>query len=433
MVGGQLSTSQIIEQARAAGALAPKQKEKNIPAKSSGQSGEKTPAPANKRPLATVDLTTQEERFVIPRLVNSAIFQKKDRPDFLLEDDVINSLPTATVANVVAQHKMTQALEKQNNLREDKATKSKGGLKADQEVKVIKINEGEDNANNKLHELRFMLRTPLLEPSSYWDMYPVKWPEVNKRVHLSHLGLDSVISAKTIEMIHDRSDPTINIKMFSNVNVMMGREGVGQMSRLHQVGGVLELESTDKWLEVATVSQLEEALDNLCRVWTAMWPGEYGPSNLRGVISKHRAFATTFENVATRKKLLEDFINRILADNAVRAGQKLPPLSFHEVDLRAKDLIERKNEYHSKDNKVIEKNNPTPKRNQDRTKDKKSDFRILMESMKRSRDGKQVCAWYNLPEGCQRSKCDMKHVCAKIPNGKSEPCMEKHKMKDCKK
>ena len=271
-----------------------------------------------------------------------------------------------------------------------------------------------------------MLRTPLLEPSSYWDMYPVKWPEVNKRVHLSHLGLDSVISAKTIEMIHDRSDPTINIKMFSNVNVMMGREGVGQMSRLHQVGGVLELESTDKWLEVATVSQLEEALDNLCRVWTAMWPGEYGPSNLRGVISKHRAFATTFENVATRKKLLEDFINRILADNAVRAGQKLPPLSFHEVDLRAKDLIERKNEYHSKDNKVIEKNNPTPKRNQDRTKDKKSDFRILMESMKRSRDGKQVCAWYNLPEGCQRSKCDMKHVCAK-------PCREKHKMKDCKK
>ena len=95
MVGGQLSTSQIIEQARAAGALAPKQKEKNIPAKSSGQSGEKTPAPANKRPLATVDLTRQEERFGIPRLVNSAIFQKKDRPDFLLEDDVINSLPTS--------------------------------------------------------------------------------------------------------------------------------------------------------------------------------------------------------------------------------------------------------------------------------------------------------------------------------------------------
>ena len=344
MVGAQLSTNQIIERARKAANLSKKQPAKTNPAKSL----DKTPTLTNKRAAPTVDLTegqelAQSERYMIPRLVNSAIFQKKDRPDFLMEDDVINSLPTATVANVVAQHKMTQALEKQNNLREDKATKSKGGLKADQEVKMIKINEGEDNATSKLHEYRFMLRTPLLEPSTYWDMYPVKWPETNKRVHLSHLGLEPVISAKTIELIHDRSDPTINIKMFSNVNVMMGREGVGQMSRLHQVGGVLELESTDKWLEVATVSQLEEALDNLCRVWTAMWPGEYGPANLRGVISKHRAFATTFENVATRKKLLEDFLNRILADNAVRAGQKLPPLSFHEVDLRAKDLIERKN------------------------------------------------------------------------------------------
>ena len=73
---------------------------------------------------------------------------------------------------------------------------------------MINVTEGEDNATNKLHGFRFMLRTPLLEPSNYWNMYPVKWPETNKRVHL---GLKSVISAKTIELIHNRSDPTINI------------------------------------------------------------------------------------------------------------------------------------------------------------------------------------------------------------------------------
>ena len=151
-----------------------------------------------------------------------------------------------------------------------------------------------------------------------------------------------------------------------------------------------------------------------------MWPGEYGPSNLRGVVSKHRAFATTFENVVTRKKLLEDFINRILADNAVRAGQKLPPLSFNEVDLRAKDLIERKNEYKTRDNNVELKSTETLKRTYE-----KSEFRILMESMKKSREGKKVCVWYNLADGCQKPKCEMKHVCAKIPQGKSEPCMEK--------
>ena len=210
MVGDQLSTDQIIERARAAANLASKPPGKtNTAAKESSKSKEKTPA--SKRPAQPVDLTQEEERFVIPRLVNSAIFPRKDRPDFLMDDNVINSLPTATVANVVSQHKMTQAMEKQNNLREEKATKSKGGLKADQEVKAIKVTEGEDNATNKLHKLRFMMRTPLLEPSSYWDMYPVKLPEVNKRVHLSHLGLDAVISAKTIELIHNRSDPTINI------------------------------------------------------------------------------------------------------------------------------------------------------------------------------------------------------------------------------
>ena len=166
MVGDKLSTDQIIERARAAANLATKPTGKtNTAAKDNSKSKEKTPA--NKRPAQPVDLTQGEERFVIPRLVNSAIFPKKDRPDFLMDDNVINSLPTATVANVVSQHKMTQAMEKQNNLREEKATKSKGGLKADQEFKAIKVNEGEDNATNKLHELRFMMRTPLLEPSSY--------------------------------------------------------------------------------------------------------------------------------------------------------------------------------------------------------------------------------------------------------------------------
>ena len=42
---------------------------------------------------------------------------------------------------------------------------------------------------------------------------------------------------------------------------------------------------------------------------------------------------------------MEDFINRTLGDNAVRAGQKLPPLSFKEVEDRAKEVIERKADY----------------------------------------------------------------------------------------
>ena len=88
--------------------------------------------------------------------------------------------------------------------------------------------------------------------------------------------------------------------------------------------------------------QLEEALDNLVRLWTAVWPGDYGPANLRGVITRHRAFKDSFENVDTKKKVTEDFMNKVLQDNAIKAGQGLPPLSFDEVDKRAKEIVDRK-------------------------------------------------------------------------------------------
>ena len=158
-----------------------------------------------------------------------------------------------------------------------------------------------------------------------------------------------MISAKTLELIQDRSDPTISIKMFSNINVMVGREGASQTSKVQQhSSGYIEVEARDNWLEVASVWQLEEALDNLVRAWTALWPGEYGPANLRGIVTKYRAFAAAFNSPDVRKKVLEDFLNRILGDNAVRAGQRLPPLAFNEVDKRANDLLDRRSDFSKK-------------------------------------------------------------------------------------
>ena len=135
------------------------------------------------------------------------------------------------------------------------------------------------------------------------------------------MGLDHVISAKTKELVHDRSDSSINIKMFSPINVMVGREGSSRSSKVQHVKDGVEIESRDNWTEMTSISQLEEALDNLCRLWVVMWPSDYGPSNLKGVLGKYKNFSSSFESVDTRKKVLEDFINRVLGDNAVRAGQ----------------------------------------------------------------------------------------------------------------
>merc|ERR1711895_215994 len=109
------------------------------------------------------------------KLRNSDLFPSLVRPDWLKEDKTINSLPRATVANIIAQSQMTEAINRQIKMKEDKADKSKGGIWKDEDVKTITVREGDDNATNILHPQRFSLRPPVLKPDSYWDLVPVKW------------------------------------------------------------------------------------------------------------------------------------------------------------------------------------------------------------------------------------------------------------------
>ena len=375
------------------------------------------------------------------RLRNSDIFPPSVRPDWLLEDRMINSLPRATVATVIAQSKMTEAINRQNKLREEKADKSKGGLRKDEEIKLVTVKAGEDDATSVLHPQRFLLRTPLTKPEVYWDMVPVKWPETNKKLQLAHLGLDHVISARTKELVHDRSDVTINIKMFSPVNVMIGREGDSMTSKFKHESDGVKVEMLDKWADLTSIGQLEEALDNLVRLWSSIWPFDYGPSNIKGVLTKHRNFASTFENMSTRKKILEDFINRTLGDNAVRAGQKLPPLSFKEVEDRAKEVMERKSDYNRVQNHGSFSNSKPqqkpvqrkPQGNQQAQAPQNSPFTRLQTFLKTQTGSDDLCIWFNLREGCQTASCPKKHLCCKLPKGQLGLCREGHTMYKCNK
>ena len=130
------------------------------------------------------------------------------------------------------------------------------------DIKTISVLPGEDNANDVLHPQCLIFTFPLSKLDSYWEKYPVKWPEVNKKVQLAHIGLDYIISAKTKEFVHDTSDVSINIKMFSPINVMIGRDGESKCSKVKQdIDGVL-IETNDNWTEVTTIAQLDEARDN---------------------------------------------------------------------------------------------------------------------------------------------------------------------------
>ena len=108
------------------------------------------------------------------RSLKTEIFPPEIRPDWLKEDSVIDSLNPSAVAGIITHNKMTEALNKQNTLKEEKANKSKGGLRVDMDIKIITVKLGEDNTTNFLLLQHFLFRTSLSKPESYWDSYPIK-------------------------------------------------------------------------------------------------------------------------------------------------------------------------------------------------------------------------------------------------------------------
>ena len=230
----------------------------------------------------------------------------------------------------ISQWNMAKTMQDQTKAKEGSGSSSR--IKPDQEIKTLFISEGEDDSKLNLHPQRFMFRTPFDEPKNWWKPYPVKWPEMNRNVPLEHIGLEHVLSPRTLELLNDRRS-ILTIKMFAGINVDIGKDSSKTIQRVRQCeDGSTMVQAKDDWLEVVGVGQLLEAVENLVRVWGAFWPGEFGPSNLSGVIAKYKGFAEYFNDQNKRKNVLEAFINKILSVNASRAGIGKPPLSFRNVD-----------------------------------------------------------------------------------------------------
>jgi hypothetical protein len=217
---------------------------------------------------------------------NSSKWGKEIRPPFLQDNEVFNKLSLESAANQIMQ------LITSNELKEKKANNAGGKEKADEPIKVLTIEAGEDDATSKLHAQRFMFRTPLKDPKDYWSLYPRKWTEVNKSIFLEHVGLETIISPRTLELLHDRAS-VIEIKMFLTINVSVGRAGSSKKQNLRTLDdGSTELVCSDDWLTPTSINQLLEAIDNLAAAWVVMWPGEWSVATLRRVITLHQAFGT---------------------------------------------------------------------------------------------------------------------------------------------
>ena len=364
-----------------------------------------------------------------PSFLNSSKWGKEIRPPFLQDDEVFNGLSLEAAATQIMSWMSTKAVMTANELKEKKANNAGGKEKADEPIKALVIEAGEDDATTKLHSQRFMFRTPLKDPKDYWSLYPRKWTEINKSIFLDHVGLDTIISPRTLELLHDRAS-VLEIKMFLTINVSVGRAGSSRKQNLRTLeDGSTELVSSDDWLTPTSINQLLEAMDNLAAAWVVMWPGEWSVAVLRRVITMHQAFGE-ITVPELRKRLLEGFINDVLKKNSSNAARRKLPMEYEKVNSLAKHYLDNKRNFErahgldgkKKDNvqREISGGEPT------------SVWKEVQELKKRVgglklAGGKMVCVYFNTRNGCKSRACNFEHVCAYVRKGGKELCGGKHK------
>ena len=411
--------------------VASKNAKKTTRSRKEKETPQKAKQPASSPSLGTPVVSTGQAI----NFLNSDKWKKDVRPPHLADDEVFNTLSVEAAANHIMQWMTTKTMMASNEIKEKRSNTKAGREKPDEKIKAIAIDSGEDDALTTLHKQRFAFRTPLQEPKEYWHLVPIKWQEVNKSVHLEHIGLDNICSPRTLELLHDRSSP-IEIKMFMTMNINVGRSGIARKQNLRTLeDGTTEVVCADDWLSPTNINQLLEALDNMVAIWVVMWPGEWSMVTLRRVVTKHLAFGE-IQNAELRKRMLEALINEVLSSNASFAARGKPPMVFDKVDKLATRYIDNKKHFE----KTFKVDQPLTTNTTDNSTDQKKgtqskanklrqeifDIRKSVGKLK-TPSGKEICVFYNSSKGCISTVCRWIHGCCWVKEGGKELCGEAHK------
>ena len=351
--------------------------------------------------------------------LNSDKWDKSVRPPFLEDDEVFNAISVEAAAQSIMSWMTTRTMMESNKLKESKTRAIGGREKPDEEIKAINIEAGKDDAVSQLHKQRFCFRTPLKDPKEYWNLVPLKWNEVNKSIYLEHVGLDNILSPRTIELLHDRSSP-LEIKMFLTINISVGRSGTARKQNLRTLDdGSTEVVHADDWLSPTTINQLVEALDNLLAAWTVMWPGEWSVVALRKVVTKHLAFGD-IQNTDLRKRMLEQFINEVLSNNASFAS-----MVFEKIEKLAAKFLDNKKHYEKQFKSDQSPKETDPPKSKNRKFNEVNELRRNLKGLKTS-GGKIPCLFFNTAFGCSIDSCTFEHSCCEVKEGGKELCGGNH-------
>jgi len=174
-----------------------------------------------------------------------------------------------------------------------------------------------------------MERAPILERKKWWAQMPVKHPHTYRRLPLEHGGGANKVSDVVVIRCHDRSFP-LKIKMFLPANRMQKK-----------FDGSESKEETADWEGAKAVGDIREALLNLADVMAELWPYDNSARILQRVLHNANFGAGLRCSDQEKVKLMVEFCDGVLRENACRAVEQEVPLSFRQAKERWADTTER--------------------------------------------------------------------------------------------
>ena len=173
-------------------------------------------------------------------------------------------------------------------------------------------------------------RAPVVEWKKFWHLMPVKRSHTFRRLALQHGGADGKVSECVIVRAHDRSLP-LRLKMFFSGNRTQKTLGSGEGNK----------EAAQDWETPKAVLDIQEAVANLADVLAELWPADNSARIINRVMVLYNFGAAIKGSEQERCRMLTEFVDVVLRENASRAVVKDVPLSFRQVKERWGDVVEK--------------------------------------------------------------------------------------------
>jgi hypothetical protein len=173
----------------------------------------------------------------------------------------------------------------------------------------------------------------VVEIKSYWDRLEWKRIPTYRHLPLEHSGAAAAVNECVITRAHDRSLP-LRLRMFLKDN--------SNKKNFQTTGGNENKEPASSWECAKGIVDVVSALNNFADVYACLWPQDPTPRVLLRVLTHYQFGGAVAGNERERCKLMEEFCDTVMRENARRAIVQEMPLSFQQAKERWRDLAEQR-------------------------------------------------------------------------------------------